>query len=62
MALPSEGWYGVPDGLVFSFPCRCEGGEIIVIGDLPIDEFAQSKIEENVAALLEERNAVNDLL
>ena len=62
MALPSEGWYGVPDGLVFSFPCRCEGGEIIVIEDLPIDEFAQSKIEENVAALLEERNAVNDLL
>ncbi|MBJ32552.1 MAG: malate dehydrogenase [Euryarchaeota archaeon] len=62
MALPSEGWYGVPDGLVFSFPCRCEGGEIIVIGDLPIDEFAQSKIEENVAALLKERNAVNDLL
>ena len=62
MALPSEGWYGVPEGLVFSFPCRCEGGEIIVIGDLPIDEFAQSKIEENVAALLEERNAVNDLL
>ena len=33
-----------------------------MIGDLPIDEFAQSKIEENVAALLEERNAVNDLL
>ena len=62
MALPSEGWYGVPEGLVFSFPCRCEGGEIIVIGDLPIDEFARSKIEENVAALLEERNAVNDLL
>tara|TARA_Y100000588_G_scaffold158304_1_gene172237 strand:- start:53 stop:742 length:690 start_codon:yes stop_codon:yes gene_type:complete len=62
MALPSEGWYGVPEGLVFSFPCRCEGGEIIVIGDLPIDEFARSKIEENVAALLKERNAVNDLL
>ena len=62
MALPSEGWYGVPEGLVFSFPCRCEGGEINVVEDLPIDEFAQTKIDENVKALLEERDAVIELL
>ncbi len=62
MALPSEGWYGVPEGLVFSFPCRCEGGEINVVEDLPIDEFAQTKIDENVKALLEERDAVSELL
>ena len=62
MALPSEGWYDVPEGLVFSFPCRCEGGEIIVVEDLAIDEFAQKKIHENVQALLEERDAVSELL
>jgi malate dehydrogenase len=62
MALPSEGWYGVPEGIVFSFPCRCEDGEVIVVDDLSIDEFAQAKIDENVAALLEERDAVSDLL
>ena len=62
MALPSEGWYGVPEGLVFSFPCRCESGEIFVVEDLPIDEFAQTKIDENVKALLEERDAVSELL
>ena len=62
MALPSEGWYDVPEGLVFSFPCRCEGGEIIVVEDLSIDEFAQEKIHENVQALLEERDAVSELL
>ena len=62
MALPSEGWYGVPEGLVFSFPCRCEGGVINVVEDLPIDEFAQTKIDENVKALLEERDAVSELL
>ena len=62
MALPSEGWYGVPKGLVFSFPCRCEDGEIIVVEDLSIDEFAQQKIDENVNALLEERDAVSELL
>ena len=62
MALPSEGWYGVPKGLVFSFPCRCENGEMIVVEDLSIDEFAQQKIDENVNALLEERDAVSELL
>jgi malate dehydrogenase len=62
VALPSEGWYGVPEGLVFSFPCRCEGGEIQVVEDLPVDAFAQAKIDENVAALQEEREAVSDLL
>ena len=62
MALPSEGWYDVPEGLVFSFPCRCEGGEIIVVEDLAIDDFAQKKIHENVQALLEERDAVSELL
>jgi malate dehydrogenase len=62
MALPSEGWYGVPKGLVFSFPCRCENGEMIVVEDLFVDEFAQQKIDENVNALLEERDAVSELL
>ena len=62
MALPSEGWYGVPEGLVFSFPCRCENGQIEVVLDLPIDSFAQSKIDENVTVLMEEREAVARLL
>jgi len=62
VALPSEGWYGVPEGIVFSFPCRCEGGEVIVVDDLSVDTFAQAKIDENVAALLSEREAVSDLL
>ena len=62
MALPSEGWYGVPEGLVFSFPCRCENGDVIVVDNLPIDSFAQMKIDENIAVLLEERDAVSELL
>ena len=62
VALPSEGWYGVPEGIVFSFPCRCEDGEVIVVDDLSVDTFAQAKIDENVTALLEERDAVSDLL
>lgn len=62
MAIPSQGWYGVPEGLMFSFPVVVEGGEITVIDDLELDDFAKQKIQENVDALLEEREAVADLL
>lgn len=62
MAVPSEGWYGVPKGLMFSFPCRTEGGKYHVIDDLELDDAAKAKIAENVAALQEERAAVADML
>ena len=62
MALPSEGWYGVPEGLVYSFPCKCEDGEINVVDNLEMDEFAKAKISENIQALLQEREAVSELL
>lgn len=62
MAVPSEGWYGVPKGLVFSFPCICEGGDYRVVTDLELDDFAKSKVAENVAALEGEQAAVADLL
>ncbi|MCB9679231.1 MAG: malate dehydrogenase [Alphaproteobacteria bacterium] len=62
MAVPSEGWYGVPKGLVFSFPCRCEGGDYEVITDLQLDAAAKAKVQENIDALLAEKEAVADLL
>lgn len=62
MALVSEGWYGVPKGLVYSFPVRCEGGQYTVVEGLDIDAYAQAKIDENVKALEEEKAAVADLL
>jgi len=63
MALPSEGWYGVPEGLVFSFPCRVSAdGVATVVEGLPIDDFAQAKIDKNVADLESEKAAVAELL
>lgn len=63
MAIPSQGWYGVPEGLIFSFPCRVSaGGEIEVVEGVVVDDFARAKIQENVDALLEERAAVANLL
>ncbi|MEQ1505064.1 MAG: malate dehydrogenase [Myxococcota bacterium] len=63
MAIPSEGWYGVPAGLVFSFPVKvAKGGAITVVEGLEIDAFTKDRIAENVADLDGERQAVATLL
>ena len=62
MAIPSKGWYDVPEGLIFSFPVTIENGKIEVVADWPVDAFCADKIRENVEALDEERAAVADLL
>ncbi|MEZ4317305.1 MAG: malate dehydrogenase [Myxococcota bacterium] len=62
MAVPSEGWYGVPKGLVFSFPCVCEGGDYRVVTDLQLDDRAKAQVQKNIDALLAEKAAVADLL
>jgi len=61
MAVPSDGSYGVPEGLVSSFPCTTAGGEWQIVGDLDIDEFSRSRIDASVAELVEERDAVREL-
>lgn len=62
MAIPSQGWYGVPEGLMYSFPVIVEGGEIHVVEDLQLSDFAKAKVQENIDALMAEREAVADLL
>jgi len=61
MSTPSRGWYGIDEGLVCSVPCRCEGGSYTPIEDLPVEEFAQSKLDITVGELREERDAVKKL-
>jgi malate dehydrogenase len=61
MAVPSDGSYGVPEGLISSFPVRCAGGGWEIIQGLEIDDFSRSKIDASVAELTEEREAVTAL-
>lgn len=61
MAIPSEGWYGVPHGLVFSFPCRISEEGLVQVVDLLIDDAIQAGIDRNVAALQDEAVAVASL-
>jgi malate dehydrogenase len=61
MAVPSDGSYGVPEGLMSSFPCECRDGDWSIVQGLEIDEFSQGRIDASVAELVEERDAVAEL-
>lgn len=61
MAVPSNGEYGVPEGLISSFPCTVAGGEHRIVEGLEIDTFSQAKIDASVAELAEEREATRAL-
>jgi malate dehydrogenase len=61
MAVPSQGWYGIDEGLVSSVPVRCSGGSYTVDENVEVGDFARSKIDITVGELREERDAVKKL-
>ena len=61
MAVPSDGSYGVPEGLISSFPCVCKDGQYSIVQGLDINEFSRGKIDASAAELAEERDAVKEL-
>ena len=62
MGVPSDGAYGIPEGLIFGLPVVCENGEYRVIKDLPIDDFSREHIGITLKELEDERAAVAHLL
>src|SRR5262245_34524471 len=59
----SKGQYGVPAGLVFSYPCRSDGkGNFTAVEGVPLDAFGQQKFQITLQELLEEQAAVKDLI
>ena len=61
MAVPSDGSYGVPEGLISSFPCVCRDGAYEIVQGLDIDDYSRAKIDASAGELAEERDAVRDL-
>ncbi|WP_119731814.1 malate dehydrogenase [Thermomonospora amylolytica] len=61
MAVVSDGSYGVPEGLVSSFPVTCANGRWEIVQGLEIDDFSRGRIDASVAELSEEREAVRGL-
>jgi malate dehydrogenase len=62
MGVYSDGSYGIDQGLIYSFPCRCEGGDWQIVQGLEINEFSRSKMTATETELQEERDAVSHLL
>ena len=61
MAVPSDGSYGVDEGLISGVPCRCSGGEWELVEGLEITDFSRERIDATVAELKDERDAVKRL-
>ena len=60
-AVASDGSYGVPEGLISSFPVTSSGGEWEIVQGLEVDDFSRARIDASVAELTEERDAVQEL-
>jgi malate dehydrogenase len=60
MGVPSDGSYGIPEGLICGFPCTCSSGEYTIVPGLDIDEFSRARIDASVAELAGERDTVKE--
>ena len=61
MAVPSDGSYGVPEGIVSSFACTTSSGSYSIVPGLEVNDYSRAKIDASVAELTEEREAVRSL-
>jgi malate dehydrogenase len=62
MGVPSDGSYGIPEGLICGFPCTCADGKWTIVPDLEIDAFSRAKIDASVAELQSEKEMVSGML
>ncbi len=61
MSVPSDGSYGVPEGIISSFPCTVTDGKYEIVQGLEINDFSRARIDASVAELVDERDAVTEL-
>ncbi|MAY37681.1 MULTISPECIES: malate dehydrogenase [Spongiibacter] len=62
MGVYSDGSYGIQEGLIYSFPCRCKDGEWEIVQGVDVNDFSRSKMEATEQELAEERDGVKHLL
>lgn len=62
MAIPSDGSYGIKEGVIYSYPVTCRNGQYEIVQGLSIDDFSRKRMDATHAELLEERDGVKDLL
>jgi malate dehydrogenase len=62
MGIPSDGSYGIPEGVIYSYPVTCKGGAYSIVQGLEINDFSREKMAATHRELLEERDGVKDLI
>ena len=62
MAIPSDGSYGISEGVVYSFPVTCSNGSYSIVQDLEVSDFSRGRMDATLKELQEEREGVKDLL
>ena len=62
MAVASDGSYGIPEGVIYSYPVTCKNGEYSIVQGLSISDFSREKMQATHRELLEERDGVKDLI
>jgi malate dehydrogenase len=62
MAVPSDGSYGIPEGVIYSYPVTCKNGEYSIVQGLQVNEFSRERMQLTHRELLEERDGVKDLI
>jgi len=60
MGVPSDGSYGIPEGLICGFPCVCQDGNYTIVEGLDLDDFSRSRIDASVQELMAERDTVSE--
>ncbi|MCD0167066.1 malate dehydrogenase [Deinococcus sp. 12RED42] len=61
MGIPSDGSYGIPEGLIYGFPVKCSGGKYEIVEGLPVSDFSRGKMDATAQELTEERDEVRKL-
>lgn len=62
MGVPSDGSYGIPEGIIFGFPCECKNGSYKIVQGLEIDAYSQEKLNKTLKELQDEVEAVKSML
>jgi malate dehydrogenase len=62
MGIPSDGSYGIPEGVMYSYPVVCKGGKYEIVQGLEINEFSRARMAATDKELREERDGVKDLI
>lgn len=62
MAVPSDGSYGIPPGVIYGYPVTTKNGEYQIVQGLSVNDFSRQRMDATLKELLEERDGVKDLI